>query len=104
VIGDDVPEVVALLLRQGRGAAGGVGPAGGVFEGHRAIGVDWGGFEQLLAAPQVFFADDVLFAVGAEATALDVVALGLQLMHNGKCPVKSLYHPESICIKQTYKN
>jgi len=78
VIADDVPEVVALLLRQGRDAAGGVGPAGGVFEGHRAIGVDRGGFEQLLAAPQVFFADDVFFAVGVAGAGF--VAAGVVLL------------------------
>ena len=74
MVGDDVPEFFALLLRQRGDAARGVAPAGGVLEGDGAVGVDGRGFEQLFAAPQVFLADDVFFAVGVDRVAVVAAA------------------------------
>lgn len=74
MVGDDVPEFFALLLRQRGDVARGVAPAGGVFEGDGAVGVDGRGFEQLFAAPQVFLADDVFFAVGVDRVAVVAAA------------------------------
>ncbi|NBF06711.1 hypothetical protein GV819_31040 [Pseudomonas sp. Fl5BN2] len=74
MVGDDVPEFVALLLGQWGDAARGVAPAGGVFEGDAAVGVDRCGFEQLFAAPQVLFADNMFFAVAVARIVLVAAA------------------------------
>ena len=81
MVGDDVPEFVALLLRQRGDAARGVAPAGGVFEGDGAVGLDGRGFKQLLAAPQVLCADDVFFAVAVVCVVV-VAATEVELAHS----------------------
>ena len=80
MVGDDVPEFVALLLRQLGDAARGVAPAGAVFEGDGAVGLDGSGFKQLLVAPQALCANDVFFAVAVVCVVV-VAATEVELAH-----------------------